>query len=230
MTPTATIPRSLATAPFSMGPPAPTGGLAAAAHRSSRVACPPCSTVTSENTVSLRAPDPRNAVIMDLDIVLVSQHQHSSIYIGHVVTGPLLRRRNYRQAVHAHLYAPPGVHLQSAMLEDEFVSFKLHDGLGFDRESGSISVDPRSGSLLSPYQVVWKNRRRTVCWIPIQPCSPRVVEHRTARALGYQRRGRDENHHAANEFAPLRQTAPRLPHRTAWARIACRLSAGYWLT
>ncbi len=95
---------------------------------------------------------------MNLHIVLVGQHQHSSVYIGDVVAGPLLRRGAYGHTIYANPHSAKGVHLQAAVFEDEFVSFELDNRLAFNRDRGSIGVDSRLIFLLSPYQVVRENR------------------------------------------------------------------------
>lgn len=64
------------------------------------------------------------------------------------------------------------------MLENEFVSFKLHDGLGFNRDRGSIGVDSGAIFLLSPHQVVHENRSGFGCGAFIHPGSSVIVEHR----------------------------------------------------
>jgi len=147
---------------------------------------------------------------MNLDIVLVRQYQHSSVHVGDVVAGRLLRWGTYGHTIYPHPHSSPGVHLHAAVFEDEFVSFKLDNRLPLNRDRGSIGVDSRPIFLLSLYEVMLENRGGLGRGISIHPGSPIVVEHRPSRVLRHQRRGQHHRHHAANEIAPFCQANPRL--------------------
>src|SRR5579863_4284099 len=113
------------------------------------------------------------------------------------------------------------------MIENEFVSVKLHNGVRLDRGRRPVGADFRPVFLLGLNQVVQKNRRGLGRWMTIQPNTSVAVEHSPRGGLGDQRRRQNDDHRATNEFAPSRQTSALLsPTQTCCRKGNLRLS---WL-
>jgi hypothetical protein len=80
---------------------------------------------------------------MDLDITLMRRNPHFSVNIDNLVTTQVLRQRNYGNAVHSYFHSQRGIHLHTAVIEDEFISLELNNGVRLDSGCGPLSVDFR---------------------------------------------------------------------------------------
>ena len=76
------------------------------------------------------------------------------------------------------------------MVEDEFVSRELHNGVRLDRDCGPVSVDFRTIALLGLYQVMQKNRGGIGRGIPIQQDPPSLWSIARAESWAISKVGR----------------------------------------